>query len=481
MLCLNSKLIPNIQKFRISYNRERNFIPVRCGVCASCQQFKAAEWSFRAYKHFEDCCNRHGFVLFDSLTYRPQDVPRFKDYPEFESLPDSLNYMTFNGEHLTLFFKRLRKSLASLGFQSSKGLPCFSYFVSSEYGTDERYTHRPHYHVLFYVYVNIDPCLFSRLVADAWWYGRTDGLPYKPVEYVKSNVFRSVCVGGRRVCQYVSKYVMKDSAYMDIVNKRVYHVLFSMANGDIDVLNSIEFKDYRRHLKHIVSQFHRQSIGFGVSALDNIDEIDLFECGYFKMPNGKPTMFSRIPISTYFYRKICCELVTLPDGFKSWSVRSDKIHLVEIRNRNIRRNLVNNLHVTFVNNHINDLVDCNDLADYMLDYRGRSRASMCVDYTFAQRVRSADMFVYASSADFNHFGSRFVSSEYLGYNGSYVAPYGHFVSLADYYNHNTYYNDVYENLLSRIESSSLVRNDSIQRAHDLRQHLNHVYKSLSLF
>lgn len=496
MRCLRPIRVYNQSRFIVPTNRDQLTLDVNCGHCANCQRNKYAEWFFRAYKHFERTVSSGGYMYFDSLTYDDDHLPHLSDYPEFASLPRVLDHSCFCYDHYRLAMVRLRKYLRKLGYGSN----VFDVFLTSEYGHDNLYvdscgrlrrgTIRPHYHVLFFVCSSVPFDVFSRLVSKAWSYGRTDGLPYKPVQYVASNVFTNLSPIARRKVGYVSKYVMKSSSFSDMVRKRVMSVLYGLAGFDIDKLRSDEYKRLKVRMLRLVDVFHRQSRYFGLSALDGIDERSLFEAGFFKLPNGKPTMYTRIPISNYFLRKIVYAKVTLDDGYQSWSVRPDKRYLLDIRRASMCLNRVNSIKSDVLTYGLKSVFDelerpilLNDIVDYEFNYKGRFLADSYEVMSLPDRVTRARWFVYSSVADKNHFGMRFVTDRYLGYKDHYKSADGAvLLPLCDFVeafsiNENSVpgFRD-YDRKLSILRDAVLELSDDRQRQYDHLQHLRRVLK-----
>ena len=90
-----------------------------------------------------------------------------------------LNLPCFSYQHVRDFMVDLRQTLKRAGFNPKDNL---RYFLTSEYGHQ---THRPHYHVLFYVTdASLSPEALSVAVAKCWKHGRTDGVPYRGRGYV---------------------------------------------------------------------------------------------------------------------------------------------------------------------------------------------------------------------------------------------------------------------------------------------------------
>ena len=141
---------------RLSFDGGQPFwLSVPCGRCAECDKLASDSYYLRAYYHARSCIEHGGYVYFDTLTYRDADLPRISD---ISPLPEDLDFPRFNYMHTRLFFVRLRTYLKRKGYAAKHA---FSYFLSSEYGSSPQHTHRPHYHVLFFVDTNIPLSVFS--------------------------------------------------------------------------------------------------------------------------------------------------------------------------------------------------------------------------------------------------------------------------------------------------------------------------------
>ena len=142
-----------------SPNNEKAFIEVPCGKCAGCRKKLRNEWYFRLKIE-----SRFNISRFITLTYDEDNIPYHVD-------EDSVIHYDVNKDHLTKFFKKMRKTNK------------FKYFVVSEYGKDGR----PHYHLLLFSQNRID-------IERYWNYGFIYDLP------AKSGSFKYVC-----------KYLLKGS------------------------------------------------------------------------------------------------------------------------------------------------------------------------------------------------------------------------------------------------------------------------------
>lgn len=138
-------------------------VPFPCGKCKACRMAKKMEWVTRL--NLEGLA--HSDIAFVTLTYAPEHVP--SDY-------------SLNPHHLTLFLKRLRRSLSYHGFKDK-----IRYYAVGEYGEKRQ---RPHYHLILFGL----PQRFFHFVTDCWGKGRVDC----QVPLVRESVAR-----------YVSGYVLK--------------------------------------------------------------------------------------------------------------------------------------------------------------------------------------------------------------------------------------------------------------------------------
>lgn len=98
--------------------------PVICGQCVGCRLRRVGEWVIRNTWELRE---HNGVACFPTLTYAD------------EHLPDSYSVEV---DHLQRFMKRLRRRLPP-GVR-------IRFFAVGEYGEDDRYTKRPHFHILIY-------------------------------------------------------------------------------------------------------------------------------------------------------------------------------------------------------------------------------------------------------------------------------------------------------------------------------------------
>lgn len=265
-MCLNPRHIVNPSSWVDPNSTQALFIDVPCGKCSECLVSYCNEWRNRAYYEALDCLSQGGYILFDTLTYRNGNLPHVSDYV---AVPESLDFPCFSKYDIDHFISFLRRMVNYRGFDAKNKL---RYFVACEYGSDIRYTKRPHYHILLFVNCGIPFYELSKLVSQCWIHGITDGYPYKPMSYVQThNVFNEVNQSQRFCINYVTKYCTKDFSYNNLVQSRLTKLL----SYNFDVYNFV---------KGFVKCSHWQSKGFGNDAIIKfVGKQKLLEDGKFKV------------------------------------------------------------------------------------------------------------------------------------------------------------------------------------------------------
>lgn len=306
-MCTKPITIPTRSRIISAVFNEHLFIDVPCGQCDECYEVKQREWQFRFFYE----AKRSKFIYYDTLTYDNNHVPHVSDF-----FKTDVDCQCFNRKHLQDFLKRLRRKLQ---YHCHVDENAFKYFIASEYGTSEGinlrtgkpYTHRPHYHILFFVNFDIDPFLLSEYVSQCWKNGRTDGLPYKSRFYVKDHNIISGC--SLKVTNYVAKYVNKSSVYSAKIEPIIQRLRDSLDKSRYLTYSSYK-KDYR-NIAHQLRQFHLQSHHFGENFIYDCD-VDMLS----RNPVVKLTLNSfvmSIPLPLYYVRKLFYTLETF-HSFKSF-------------------------------------------------------------------------------------------------------------------------------------------------------------------
>lgn len=350
-------------------------LEVPCGHCAECQKQKRLEYRFRSLHQSKECIRNGGYVYFDTLTYSDEHLPHLSDFVNISN-SDIKDFTCFNNAHWRNFLKNLRRQL-NYHYKDVN----FKYFITSEYGTDERYTHRPHYHVLFFVNSNsCNPLDFSRLVSKCWKYGRTDGIPYQSAMYVYDHCVTADC-DVMQICNYVAKYVTKDSTFQKNIDNRLAQLQRLLNDED-------KFKQLKRN----INQFHRQSQGYGLDYLKSIsrDEYDyLLKNGACRMKDSDKVV-AVIKLPLYFKRKLFYKCLKDADNKLFWQlnrlgVEYTRNHLVDshaalaTQYKQIYMN-ASNIEQYHIDAYLNGR-SLDDFAAYKLFYKGRVRdLNACYNY-----------------------------------------------------------------------------------------------------
>lgn len=315
----NSKfLYRGVNRYRLTYS---------CGRCAGCISRQRTDWRVRSYYESLDCLRKpSSFILFDTLTYADDYIPHYSDiFPDMH-IPGILDSYCFSRYDVQCFFKRLRISLVRAGYKYTSGQ--LRYILTSEYGSSEqtrgfKNTHRPHYHILFFVSFPISPVEFSRFVSRCWSYGKTDGV--RPFESCDECPLKCYCRGNClyqspdyvinerlvnsntsanlvKCVNYVTKYVSKDM-YMTSQLENKAELLFRYLNPDYkdDIL---VYRRYRHFMSHVLP-FHLQSQGFGLSLLSDDGARQMaIDSNSVVIPTGEKDIFRQVALPRYYQRKL---------------------------------------------------------------------------------------------------------------------------------------------------------------------------------
>ncbi|MBO7734943.1 MAG: hypothetical protein J6S67_20445 [Methanobrevibacter sp.] len=285
----------------------------------------------------------------------------------------------------------------------------FTYFLTSEYGTSEYYnyrghmrkaTHRPHYHVLFFVVGNVKPLEFSKLVAETWSFGITDGKPYKSDLYVLDNVLNGDLAKSIRILKYISKYISKTSVFQKEIDKRLYLIMNEIAekfeDGWLESFNATLVKE---KIKRNINQFHRQSTHFGESALALMDITEVMQKGKLNIVDNKKVVMS-IPLPTYYKRKLFYKLVLVDDA-PIWTPTELGYQYLKLRETQLFEDMRHRYEAAMLQAKVS--YDSDKLVDYVNNYRGRIKATN-PESTLEQRLSHVHLFKYATRYDRDKLG-----------------------------------------------------------------------------
>ena len=467
-MCLSPITILNPNKY-ISLNyRDRFLLQVPCGQCAECQSQNSNSWQFRTYHEFVECLSsgRNHFVMFDTLTYSDEHLPHMSDI-----VSDLPNIPCFNHKHITNFLKKFRINL-SRKYNVNK----IRYFVSSEYG---ELHHRPHYHLLLFIYADIDPLIVSRMISDNWQYGRTDGIPYQPSAYVyEHNVVRSGEYSNvLRTCNYVTKYVQKNCKFQTILNARLsvamHQIGSKIAPDDLENwLQSYNASLLKRKLKAHINQFHRQSLHFGESFLAECDLNELFNNGVVYLPSSR-CLKMPVALPMYYKRKLFYEPIKV-NGAMSWQLTDLGKEYLTTRSTPLLDNLIHRFEAVIKEFDLN--YSPTQLAEYVLNIRGRIDADN-PESTISERLPSVSLFAYLTASDKHHVGlgisPQYIGNTTRGFKASHLPA--HYTPSQFISNH-VMLDEILEKQLNHIYSCLSRVRKSKQAAFELGQRLDNIYK-----
>lgn len=500
-MCVDKKLYITKSHLISLDHFQPGYINVNCGKCCECLDSRKNDWYIRSYYEALDCIRKGGFCLFDTLTYRDSDLPTirrvlFEDRKkmdwDFSSVPDDLNFPCFSKRDVQLFFKRLRKHFDDESVR---------FFLCGEYGSEDEYvdergnvrvgTARPHYHVIFFVTASVDPIEFSRIVASEWIHGRTDGVPYKGVLYVRSKrLFRvHPCdYHFNNLINYFQKYTLKNGEFQKEIDSRIYRLVKNdvdeneyyfnvMSRACIDSYGDDEASQKLLHsanrvlyhhfprkkynaVRRMCSQFISSSHGYGACALEDPQFTATMDLTGNVLISRKDKTVVRLSLPSYYYRKRYYETYTNRYGKRAWRLSQIGIdHVASLwshrvdNKRHVLRALLHEARVNFDDRLLEELVD------YVLVYRGAVgrdlyRSSAFNDYLSRYYVSSVGRVVYNHNtySAACHYGKRFVSGKDKGVAGAWLddPPVFEMISPTAFFDATTFFDDRLESILVKI-------------------------------
>ena len=375
------------------HGADRYQLAVPCGHCPQCNNRRVDELVFRCYFEYLDTLKKGGFTIFNTLTYSEPKVPY------------NNGFRYFCKRDLQRFLKRLRVYLGRLGYDVDGNL---KYVITSEYGEDEDSTHRPHYHVLFFVTFAIDPEYFDACCTRCW--SQLDKvnmdrvvLGHLDCKQAFERVINRID-GIRYVCKYIGKGTSVANAIRfsyrcrsDIsLRLRDWCDLNNLCIDDVEDWQLSRFWRYYRECypdfptDYSLLPFVMQSNGIGISFIDNIDDVEcyktLFDVVNIVSPNSSKGYKSfRIPM--YYIRKV----------FYNFDKESKRFILNELGREYIEKrdgriagdlsafvNIVDSTIDTLVHKYFPQYVNMKDMCDKILD--GRDPADF-VNYAVYLRDR----------------------------------------------------------------------------------------------
>lgn len=325
-MCINCKTVKVKTKYFYPGYCSRAFLPVGCGVCQDCIDTVHRDYFVRLSSEFEACDKSGGLCIFLTYTFNENNVPcvRYSYNPDTEDIDffeESLSaysseipfIYSFRKTDLQVYFNSTRKYFERLGIDKP-----FRYFVVGEYGSDESYTQRPHFHALLFLSPNLVNFyhrtfphysdLSSIILEDfsKYWF---NGIVSESKKY-------GLIVNNTHCMHYVSKYISKNNA---LSNLRRFSVFQDFILTNYDRINPVDFKYdkspqslFRHYIRKVGSGFFvLKSKNFGCQVLDRFSDVisddnisklcDIWLDGFKFEANGEMHSF---PFSMYYFRKL---------------------------------------------------------------------------------------------------------------------------------------------------------------------------------
>ncbi|UPW41355.1 replication initiator protein [Sigmofec virus UA08Rod_3874] len=294
---------------------------VPCCMCDECVSISQTDNFIRIASEYEECIKNGGKCAFVTFTFDNDNVP-FYSYSynsrtktiDFEKIPyDSNNDSAiygFDKSNVQRFFNSLRKYYERKGVVNG-----IRYFVVPEYGTDKKYTQRPHYHGLI---------MFSKEVIKLYRNGiqtkiLKDIQKFWTVGYISKSKKYPLFVESLNAVSYVTKYVQKT---INLNKLRRFNKFFDFVKENKHCLNPFdyiynkenqnEYSLFKFYLKKNGSHlFTMKSKNFGMYAVRSIQNklqagkiwsaYEEFRRGYQYVMNSKKMNST---YSNYYRRKL---------------------------------------------------------------------------------------------------------------------------------------------------------------------------------
>lgn len=391
-MCTKPIRIKNNSKYIALNTGHAIYVYVPCGKCNECVKAKQNEWTLRTYYESRATLNQGGYIYFDTLTYSNDNLPRLSNFNNNLKF----NWACFNYRDIRAFYENLRQML------KLREDRLIRYFITAEYG---ELRHRNHYHIMLFVNANIDPLYLSKCVAKSWKKGRTDGMPWKSSNYVLQhnylNTLNIDCI------RYISKYVNKSQTFMNIINDRWKKLEKFYEKSKF---NKLELKKIKKQYYRLCTPFHRQSQGYGISAIENLTVDDIIKNPVLTYPNTTINLKTKVRLPIYFYRKLFQKQIKYMEK-RIWINNEDGIKFKKAIEQDIVTKIEERLtDLNASNNNRYKTETLKNVAHYI--YYERGRLSGTFDYK--PHHEEADIYNYNTDKDLIYLGKKTYSKKYAG-------------------------------------------------------------------
>ena len=253
-------------------------ISAPCGNCPTCRKREQLEWSFRLKSELLSLPREDWYCVFFTMTYNDSHLPHFPNF--LKKHKNVASSMCFSKDDIREFHTNLRYWLERE--KDCKGEKKYKWMTCSEYGEN---THRCHYHTLLCIPRSVDSVELFQKVNDLWTEkgfifpkkinGGKDKYGYEHKPFVVESI--------EKAASYCSKYISKDIAFEESINRDDYYKSKIIQETYIDKRNG---KTKTREKKVYLSDFtcfHLQSRSLGATFVDSLDELkkmDFLQKGY---------------------------------------------------------------------------------------------------------------------------------------------------------------------------------------------------------
>lgn len=391
-MCKSPIQITTRSKYINFHSGQQYKIWVNCGHCSECREAKQREWNVRLYYEIKKYINNGKWCYFDTLTYSNENLPKLTKYTDIHK-----NWACFNPKDIRYWIEELRQKLKGKKY-IEKDNEC-GYMVVSEYG---ELRHRPHYHIILFINFEINEIELSKIVAEAWKFGRTDGFPWKSKRYtMEHNIIKSMNLNAMR---YIAKYVTKQQNFIEIINKR-WQGLERYYNKS--KLNKLQIKKLKAQYFRATTPFHRQNQHFGEEAIyicKPLTESNI----YYK--DDSTTRIKNCGLPMYYKRKLLQKQI-IYNGKRIWiNTEFGSQWKQDQENKIIEQTYLRLKAISITKGIKIDDTKLKEIANYIIKERGR----LCGFNDYKPHHEEAVLYNYNSDKDKLYLGNNFISEQFAG-------------------------------------------------------------------
>ena len=208
---------------------------IPCGVCSTCRKREQLDWSFRIKTELLSLPENEWYCVFFTMTYNDWNLPHFP-----RLLLNSTGEEKYKNTDLPMCFSKddVREFQTYLRYWLERVCGCkddkrYKWITCAEYGEN---TKRCHYHTLLCVPVFVDKEKLFEKVCELWTpkgfifpkniNGGVDKYGYVHKPFVVENIYKAAA--------YVSKYISKDIAFEESIDRSCFKKQVILNRGEKD-------------------------------------------------------------------------------------------------------------------------------------------------------------------------------------------------------------------------------------------------------